>query len=545
MPVRALENTPSRAHYQTVSGQRMDNRKWYAAASSRFTWCGDEIILPNVPGSPSAGAIIATRGLDAEIRGLNKLGKRVDMVLIDDPDTEQSVHNPDQAVKLENRIDRGIAGLGGQKRGVARVMITTLQRRECVSAKFTDPKQKPSWMGRRFRFLVRPPERLDLWQEYVALRDQDMRSGDGLGRRSHAFYLERREQMDMGAEVSNPNRFNEEILPDGSLKEVSALQRYYNEVQRIGQEAVSTEYDNDPPEESGPQESGVTAWRIQKQVSGFPRKIVPPGCSILTQGIDCRKVALHWVVRAWAVDEQDCLITGYTIDYGIQDVWGTTVGSDAGVDEALVRALVARKAAMDDARYQTEKGEIRDIDLSLVDAGWRTEAIYEGCRQLGLGFRPSMGFGKSNGCVKTSFTSPTKSSPDKKVGDRWFLSKQPKGTWLVVMDSDFWKSWEHDRWMSDPNRNGSLQLWGEAGTGDRLSDDQKKHLTYSKHLTAEVEVEEVIKGVLKRSWKAKSDNNHYFDASYMSNVAASMKGVRLVRNPRPAATIEAGQWFKG
>ena len=99
--------------------------------------------------------------------------------------------------------------------------------------------------------------------------------------------------------------------------------------------------------------------------------------------------------------------------------------------------------------------------------------------------------------------------------------------------------------MSDPNRNGSLQLWGEAGTGDRLSDDQKKHLTYSKHLTAEVEVEEVIKGVLKRSWKAKSDNNHYFDASYMSNVAASMKGVRLVRNPRPAATIEAGQWFKG
>ena len=38
-------------------------------------------------------------------------------------------------------------------------------------------------MGRRFRFLVRPPERLDLWQEYVALRDQDMRSGDGLGGR--------------------------------------------------------------------------------------------------------------------------------------------------------------------------------------------------------------------------------------------------------------------------------------------------------------------------------------------------------------------------
>jgi hypothetical protein len=66
---------------------------------------------------------------------------------------------------------------------------------------------------------------------------------------------------------------------------------------------------------------------------------------------------------------------------------------------------------------------------------------------------------------------------------------------------------------------------------------------YSKHLTAETEIEDVVKGVLKRSWKARSDNNHYLDASYMSDVAASMKGVRLVKSPRPAAAIDASQWF--
>jgi hypothetical protein len=255
-------------------------------------------------------------------------------------------------------------------------------------------------------------------------------------------------------------------------------------------------------------------------------------------------VALHWVVRAWKVDESDCLITGYTIDYGVQDVWGTTIGSDEGVDEALIRALRARREAMITACYETADHQIRDIDLTLVDAGWRTEAIYEACRQFGYSFRPSMGFGKSNGCVKTNFSSPVKSTPDKKIGDRWFLSKQPKGTWLVAMDSDFWKSWEHDRWMSDPNKNGSLQLWGEHGEGKWLSDDEKKHLSYAKHLTAETEVEEVVNGVLKRSWKAKSDSNHYLDASYMSDVAASMKGVRLIKNPRPAAAIDAAEWFK-
>ena len=46
--------------------------------------------------------------------------------------------------------------------------------------------------------------------------------------------------MDAGAVVANPNRFNDEFLPDGSQAEVSALQRYYNEVARIGQIAVST-----------------------------------------------------------------------------------------------------------------------------------------------------------------------------------------------------------------------------------------------------------------------------------------------------------------
>ncbi|MGA2619038.1 MAG: hypothetical protein ABSF26_15630 [Thermoguttaceae bacterium] len=65
--------------------------------------------------------------------------------------------------------------------------------------------------------------------------------------------------MDAGAVLANPNRFNNTFLPDGSQAEVSALQRYYNEVARIGQSAVSTEYDNNPPEEEGPQESGISA----------------------------------------------------------------------------------------------------------------------------------------------------------------------------------------------------------------------------------------------------------------------------------------------
>ena len=545
VPVEALEGTPNRAHYQTVSGARHDNKKRFEAASSKFSWCGQQVFVPNVPGSPSAGAIIATRGLDAEVRGLKKMGRRPDLIIIDDPDTEQTVNSEEQAAKLEKRIDRGLAFLGGQKRRVARIMLTTIQRRQCVSAKYTDPKQKPSWQGKRFRFLEVKPTRMDLWDEYVSMRIEDQIGGDEHARRAHALYVDNRAVMDAGAVVANPNRFDATKLPDKTQVEVSALQRYFNEVARVGQEAVSTEYDNDPPEESGPQESGITAFRVQKQVSGFDRKIVPPGCTVLTQGIDVGKVLLHWVVRGWQVDEANCLVTAYTIDYGIQDVYGTVIGSDEGLDEAIKRALLARREAMILANYTEQgAGRVRDIDLTLVDAGYRTEAVYDACRELGLGFRPYMGFGKSNGCVKTNFNAPVRSTADKKTGDHWFLSRQPRGTWLVAGDADFWKSFEHDRWMTDPYKNGSLLLFGQPGDGKRLSDDQKRHLGYSKHITAEVEVEEVVKGVLKRHFKNKTDSNHYLDASYMSNVAASMKGVRLVKGAKAAETIDAAEWFK-
>ncbi len=241
----SLGEYANRAHYQLVTGNRHDNGKPFKLHSSRFSWCGHEVTFPRVPGSPSAGAIFATRGLDAAVRGLNKGNRRPTVAAIDDPDTEDTARSEEQAKKLEDRIDKAIGGLGGQQKGIARVMLTTLQNRTCVSFRFTDPKQKPTWKGKRFRFLVEPPERADLWEEYVQLRQHDMSTGDPFARAAHQFYLDHRETMDAGAVVSNPHRFNPEELPDGSQAEVSALQRYYNEVARIGPEAVATEFDND------------------------------------------------------------------------------------------------------------------------------------------------------------------------------------------------------------------------------------------------------------------------------------------------------------
>ncbi len=527
-PVRALENTPNRAHYQLATGHRHDNGKPYKRVASRFSWCGREIVLPQVPGSPAAGAIIATRGLDSAVRGLRKKNRRVDIVGIDDPDTEESVNSEEQAMKLERRIDRAVAGLGGQQRRAARVMLTTLQNRTCVSARFTDPKQKPSWHGKRFRFLLEKPARMDLWEDYIELWKLDHEAEDTLMSQSRAFYAENRAKMDDGAEVANPLRFTPTELPDGSQLEMSALQFYFNEVARLGPEAVRTEYDNDPPEDIGMQDSGLSARRIQTQVSGYGRKVVPPGCAFITQGIDVSKIAMHWVVRAWAVDGNGQLVSGYTIDYNVQDVWGTTVGSDEGVDDAIKQAVRARRAQVDSSPYVDQDGNVHKIDLTLIDAGYRTEAVYDACREMGPSWKPAMGFGRSNGCVKVSFSMPSRATGDKKIGHRWFLSRQPSGIWLACTDADYWKGWEHDRWLTDPNNPGAMLIYGQPSERrERLSLDEKGHMSYAKHVTAEVEVEDVVKGVIRRFWRNKSDTNHYLDASYMSDVAANMLGLRM------------------
>ena len=75
-------------------------------------------------------------------------------------------------------------------------------------------------------------------------------------------------------------------------------------------------------------------------------------------------------------------------------------------------------------------------------------------------------------------------------------------------------------------------LFGDpSGNPDKLSDDQKGHHAYAHHSCAEVDVEEPVKGRLKRYWKTKSHNNHWLDCSYRADVAAAMCGMRLFGMP--------------
>lgn len=512
-PVRALENTPNRAHYQVVTGHRHDNGEPFVQWQAKYKWCGQEVFLPSVPGAPASGAIVATRGLDSAVRGLSKKNRRPDVAVIDDPDTEETAASEEQSAKLEKRIDRGIAGLGGQRRTIARVMLTTLQGRISASFRFTDVAEKPSWKGKRFRFLMVPPTRLDLWEEYVSLRKSDWREGTNL---AHELYVANREAMDAGAVVANPNRY--------TTGQLSALQFYYDQVARIGPVAVATEYDNDPPEDVGPLDNGISPRMIQRQVSGFLLGIIPPGCVALTQGVDVGKSKLHYVVRAWRQDG-----TGFTIDYGTQDVHDTKYGSDEGLDRAIKRAILRRMDLFREANYCFDDGEQISDPLTLVDARYRTDAVYAACLEIGKGIYPVMGIGASAGCIQGRFRDVQQRTAKKKPGDGWFMEAKGK-LWVITADTDRWKLFEHDRWLTARDHAGCMSLYGEPSeTPDRLSTDERFHGVYAQHICSEVEVEELHKGAIRRRWKTISKENHWLDASYYSDVAANLKGIQSLK----------------
>jgi hypothetical protein len=523
-PIRALENTPNRAHYQTCSGFRHDNGKRYTRALSRFVWCGREVKLPDVPGSRAAGSWLATRGLDAAVRGLKKGDLRPEAAIIDDPDTDETINSEEQAGKLARKVDRGIAGLGGQRRRIARVMLVTLQSRMGVGFLYTDPGQKPSWGGKRFRFMIRQPDRQDLWDEFVTLQEADWRDGTRL---AAAFYAGNRAAMDAGGLVANKNRRS-----DGEL---SAFQHYYTWVAKIGRDAVATELDNDPPEEAAGLQHGLTPRAIMLKLSGFARRIVPPDCVVVSQGIDVQKSGIFYVVKAWRTDS-----SSFVIDYGFVETQGTQYGSDEGVEFAIKRAILERfeQAKAEDRCPRNAAGEPVAIDLTLIDSGWQSEAVYAACRELGLGVYPSKGHGKSHGCASPNFYDLFKRTSDRKpiTGGGAFLARQAGNLWLLHADTDRWKAYEHARWMTGDGKPGSAYMFGDMSDQERkwldkrLPAQAKDHYSFAHHITAEVEVDEVVRGVVRRVWKVKAGRvqNHYLDAAYLSNVAAAMKGIQLL-----------------
>ncbi len=520
IPLESVGASTANARLQSVGGKYI--RMHLGAKFFAFPTITNEQ-LPHWPAgvrSIANGQIMGAVGIQGKIRGTKFRAQRPTLAVIDDVEDKDSARSDDQIEKNETIIEEDIGGMGASAERIARVYLCTTLNRKCNAYKYTDRKVKPNWNGRRYRKMVKPPGRMDLVEQYIELRKNHSET-DPDSREAFRFWRDNLSEIEETCVVSNPYSYSRKIHSDGEPLELSAIQSYYNRVADFGQKAVSTEIDNDPPEETGPVGMGITAEIVASRLSGLAKRQLPANCTALTAAIDLGKHFCHWVVIGWWAGAG-----GVVVDYGIAEVHANRnvklddkAADMAASEPAIYTALLNWREELLGKNYTDATGTIRKVDFVFVDSGNFTRAAYEFCRQVKGIFHPSKGM--------EPFRAKTKAADGIIPGSNIYASEQKaEFLWLYLLDTSHWKGWVHERFLTptfDENnmlRRGSLSLFDIEGRG---------HQSYAKHVVAEQYVTEFKEGKGSRSyWDVRNDNNHWLDATYMAAAASEAVGIKLI-----------------
>jgi hypothetical protein len=521
-PIRKLENITKRQAGQTCQGK-----------PTMIRLADHELILPSLPRSKSAGAIVRTAGLTGAIRGqiaTTADGRtiRPDLVIPDDPQTRESAKSPTQNQEREDLINGDVLGLAGPGQSIAAVMPCTVIYPGDLSERFLDREKNPTWQGQRGKLVYAFPTNMAMWDEYAEVRRESFRE-HGDGRDGNAFYLARRERMDAGARVGWEHR--------KEPGDVSALQ-YAMNLKIDKPRAFNAEFQNEPDQISDSVSEAIDAGEMANKLSRVGRGIVPRECTRVTTFVDVGKSVLWYAVAAW--DEQ---FGGAIIDYGAwpkqnrsyfaaADARPTIQDEFPGVaDEAAVyKALASLVDVLATREYvQAETSAVYRASRVLIDSGWLSDSVYQFCRrsQHSNILLPSKGYAV-NAAARTVGEWARK--PGERSGRDWRLSPAsgPSGR-LLTFDPNAWKSFVLDRLKTPFAARGCLSLFGA---------DSGAHTMFADHCTSEYFVASVTRGATRTTWAKRPDriDNHWWDCLVGCAVAASEQGLRWTADEAATAS---------
>lgn len=483
----------------------------YGGEFTQLEWKKNHIVFPKIGDSPYAGVIIHSFGMDKPCRGFKVGSLRPDFAIIDDPETAQSAVSEGEIKKRSKILDRDLAKLGGQKRTIGCVLLSTIQARDSVSDIYTDVKRKPAWGGIRQQQVKKWPVNVAMWDTYIELRQQSQQAGDKDGLKANEYYIANRAAMDEGVELSNINVYNR-------ATEISAIQSCYNFISDHGLDAFMTECQNEPPIEIEEEGFELSSSAVQKRCNGIERLVIPDGYGWLTAGMDIGGRMLHWVVIAW---KNECI--GHIVDYGIQPVHGpqgnlTAEENQKDLEEAIRLAILTWSDSLKD-KYFYKSGEVRQVDCAAIDARYMTAAVYNAIRaSMSKGYIPVMGYGTTN---KQLYRKPQQANDRIVVGKGWHKSFHDYNNikvWQYHVDDDYYKFKVQQAFVIPADAPGSLTLFG---------DKPFDHKAFAMAIVSEKRVEEFKpgKGLVVEYQVKERNKNHFLDATKYSRMAASVIGV--------------------
>lgn len=530
---------PSRARAVTFEGYHVN-----------IEWKPDYIVFPTLPGvdefdwvpSEQVGPILMSVGVTSDdLQGCNMYDRRPDFVMLDDLDSRDSLaaYDGTVATKLEEIIDKNIAGLGGQNRKLGQSMICTVTSRDSIAFKYSDPLQKPAWTGERIPKIKNWPHAAELWERYIELRhkgQQTIEKGkpvDPFGRRAHELYLENFDEMNEGAILSNPNIFEKDEMPDGSQKQVSALQACYDYIADFGLDSFMTEHQQDPPSHIDHLSASITQHHIAHNCIGeFDRLQVADSTSLVVAGIDVRKIELHHVAFS-----ADASRDGRIFDYNVHG-HGTTETTTEQAEQLVLESLRRFAFYLEENPPVDEDGNEYKYDLTLIDKGWigswkedgefktwASQPVETFCIEAGLRH-----FLPAHGMPRYTAPKPTDSCI---VGDNWHMNKgrgAKRRCTEVNWNKAHWSQKAEERFLLEPDNAAAFELF-QPSTGL-----WKNHQSFANHVINGIDdfYETLKNPSAKKRGGRWSKKDHWFDALAMALVAESVE--RWIReNVKPSA----------
>lgn len=521
-PIIRLEGQNARARGQTLNGVR-----------TRIAWSEKEAVFPTVKGSAASGSLIQVAGITGRVRGMKAStadGRsiRPDLVLVDDPQDDDSAESQSQTAKRERIIKGALKGLSGPGKTIAMAIPCTVIATDDLSSRILDRKKNPQFRGERMRMVYEFPTRQDLWDQYAELRNESFRRG-GEGEEATQFYSANQAGMDEGAAVAWPARFDPDL-------EISAVQAAMN--LRIDNPlAFAAEYQNDPIVEAAAGMRDLDVERLAQRLSGVPAKEVPQECMTLTAFIDCHKHLLWYAVVAW-----DARFGGSIIDFGVwpgqsrahfrHDDPRTTLATQyPGIQSDDARLYAGLKdltnSLLSHEYRRHESQETCRINLCLIDRGYKPEVVHRFVRASTHGgiLRPSIGH--SVGSTGRSVGQWAKAgnevvSPLGAPAWRWGQAKGEHVGRRVIFDADAWKSFAADRLQTDPGGFAPVLL---PGTKEKV---HSMHRLLAEHLSGEFGAPaRTTAGLEYEKWAKRPNRDvHLWDCLVGCCVAASISGVQ-------------------
>lgn len=487
-----------------------------------------QIVLPRIPRASCSEATIRSVGLTSSIRGMQRTLSdgtivRPSIVLIDDPQTDESARSPGQNDARERIINNAVQGLAGPGRKMAMLCPCTVIAPDDLADRLLDRKRNPQWQGIRTRMVLRWPddEALKHWEEYIDRLSEGLRQERG---RMDAveYYLSHREAMDRGFDVSWPERKGSD--------DVSAQQHVMELKFTYGDAGFEAEFQNEPIRPKRASYSEITDSFIATRCNGLDRCRVPSSCTQVTAFVDVSGTMLWYMVCAW-----EPFFTGYVIDYGsfpdqgrsyytlndarrtLQDLY-----AGRGAEGCLYAGLTAVVDQLCARDWQRLDGINLRTSRLMIDANWgpMTDTVYRFATQTKFGavVMPSHGRGIS---AKSRAMDTWQKRPGEQHGLNWVLGSTREGRSVrhVVMDVNFWKTHVFNRLQTAMGDRGSLSLFGVKPEQHRMLKD---------HLLAEVPIETSGQGRSLTEWtELPGQDNHWFDCLVGCAVGANMLGIDL------------------